>query len=359
MPARWEDVLDVQMDLHRFMTSETGREYGSRWFGSVYEANADTLPGSEHQWRSLDDAVRNGADFAQFLGVQAFNAEPIWVEPDMMTLIEHAAESFKPEPLHETDLITTDGLLVLPRALWMAGGPNKLGIRRQSWRIAQWSVRPAERPPYPGAQTLGRRVLLTLWHDNEYPDDIDEEQERLALGTREKWNLDKVTRYLPNHVTNWPFGENHPGQVLTDEGALRVGEDVQLQMQAMWRLLSQTISVNVKARPPRQVWKRAQRARLPHEHVTVVRLRRPASPPKEGDPEVVNWTHRWVVGAHWRWQWYRDDAKTTPCGHIEPGELPCNATGGVHRQIWIAPFTKGPEHLPLVVNKARVFVFER
>jgi hypothetical protein len=45
-------------------------------------------------------------------------AEPIYVDPDMMTLVEKASETFEPEPLYEQDLLTPFGFIALPRPLF-------------------------------------------------------------------------------------------------------------------------------------------------------------------------------------------------------------------------------------------------
>jgi hypothetical protein len=46
----------------------------------------------------------------------------------------------------------------------------------------------------------------------------------------------------------------------------------------------------------------------------------------------VEWSKRWVVRGHWRWQSYG------------PGRTE-------RRRIWISPFIKGPDGAPLVVSE--------
>lgn len=348
--SRWEEVLDIQMAVHDFLTSDTGTSFGAGWFAATYREHVDiTSPGNI--WTTEDAAARNGAVWAKQTGVSVFNAEPIYVDPDMMTLVENAVQTFRPEPLQETDLITREGLLVLPRPLWLGVMPGREGIDvRLNWSLATWRIT---------ANGLG--IILCLIHDQNAPDELDEREDgrqmvKALLGAR----------WVPTHVVNWAFGANHPqyddkslSDAATREASPNGAHDVQLQTQAIWRLLNQTIAIREKYRPPRPFVKRAAKAKLPSEHVTIVRLRRPSSPPKEGEPSVVHWTHRWIVGGHWRWQWYRDDESTAHCGHIEPDGRVCMATGGRHKQIWISPFQKGPENAELIVNKARIFVLER
>ena len=82
---------------------------------------------------------------------------------------------------------------------------------------------------------------------------------------------------------------------------------------------------------PRAAWKDIK-------EVVVFTLRRAKSPQYEGDEREVQWSHRWVVQGHWRNQWYGSEK--------------------VHRQIWIAPFIKGPDDKPIVF-KRRAFELVR
>ena len=64
---------------------------------------------------------------------------------------------------------------------------------------------------------------------------------------------------------------------------------------------------------------------------TVVSLRRVAHRHAGGEPAVVDWSHRWFVNGHWRYQYYPSTRD--------------------HRQVWISPYIKGPEDKPLVVKQ--------
>jgi hypothetical protein len=318
--SRWEEVLDIQLEVSAFLTSETGHGFGANWFRLNYADPylSPFIGGPTDTARQMADGRR----WAESTGVGVFNAEPIYVDPDMMTVVEAAVAGFHSEPLVETDLITREGFLVLPRPLWMQpavgavldDGSRDLG-RRQNWTVAYWRANPAG-------------ITLSLFHNMDLPDDIDRAHAGEANALR------RHTRYVPTHNTNWLFGEMHPGT------GLRLGhEDAQVQMQAIWRLLNQTLAVRTKQRPPRAFLRRALRMKMPNEHVTIVRLRRPPQESEPGDPSVVHWSHRWVVGGHWRNQWYSSLA--------------------LHRQIWISPYVKGPDDLPLIVNKARIFALVR
>ncbi|GAB3160898.1 hypothetical protein GCM10027059_09840 [Myceligenerans halotolerans] len=71
------------------------------------------------------------------------------------------------------------------------------------------------------------------------------------------------------------------------------------------------------------------------QQVTVVSLRRPASPSRQDDDAGApsrHWTHQWVVGGHWRRQPVGKDRKE-------------------RRLTWIAPHIKGPEGAPLILKE--------
>jgi len=105
-------------------------------------------------------------------------------------------------------------------------------------------------------------------------------------------------------------------------------------------LAQQTIGVIQKERPPRATRRRAEKWNKVDgaRYISLITLRKKKSKNNE-DPKDVPWTHRWVVGGHWRKQWY-------------PKEQ-------THRYIYIYDYVKGPEHLPLVVRERRVFNFAR
>ena len=331
----WESALDVQLDLSLWLDSEEGRRFCGTYFGSAYagldEAHVDNDGKST---RDLPVAgVSYGRAWAERQSAEVFNAEPVFVEPAMMRVVEAAVGGFKPEPLRATDLITQHGLLILPAPMYL---PDIRG-KRTSWRVLSWTPAVVKHPhlSMDGSERFDTGIHLTLFHDIHDVDDYDSNYPNRM-----------TTSLFPTQVSFWLFGQNHPGSddKPGDKGGPMWDIDptasvaTHTQLQAIWRLLIQHLAEPVKMRPPKGYWRRAVRAKMEHR-VTVVRLRRPASPPKEGDPEVVHWTHRWLVGGHWRNQWY--------------------PSIGQHRQIWISPFVKGPEELPLVPNKARVFTLSR
>jgi hypothetical protein len=103
--------------------------------------------------------------------------------------------------------------------------------------------------------------------------------------------------------------------------------------------MQQRVAVQHHERPERHQRREAKRYHFPERDILVIRLRREATEVSEPSGEPGNWTHRWIVSGHWRNQWY--------------------PASEVHRQIWVSPFVKGPESLPLVVKPRKAMVWNR
>jgi hypothetical protein len=329
MTARWEEVLDVQLDLFRSLESDAGREYVNGFAESVArEDDGGDGPGSVY--RNLPER----------LAAMTFNADPVYVEPDMMTVWEASISGFQPEPLQPTDFITPAGFLVLPRPFYINDIHGKpTSFRAVLWHPQQMTIHAegvVERTPEearlkgsPGSISMPvqRRtdktfsttgIVIAMFH---HANDVD------AYTTPQ----DRGRGLMVSHLMPWAYGTSY-----TEEDPRSIIRPVQ----ALWRLMMQTIAVRDPMRATSAFRRRWERASWPEKKVTVVRLRRPAQErEKSDDPKSVDWTHRWIVGGHWRNQFY--------------------PSIGVHRQIWISPYVKGPDELPLEVKKVRVFEFVR
>lgn len=103
--------------------------------------------------------------------------------------------------------------------------------------------------------------------------------------------------------------------------------------------MQQQIAVQHRQQSPRPVRREAKRYGLMDREVLVVRLRRERSKPTDDEHGPANYSHRFIVSGHWRNQFY--------------------PASGEHRQIYISPYVKGDESLPLVVKPRRAFVLNR
>lgn len=341
--ARWQEAHDALLDFYTFMNSQLGQDYAAGYAKSVGHGDRP-LPG---------DIVDR---LAERLSVTAFNADPVYVDPDMMTLWEAAIPGFQPEPLHPQDLITPNGFIWLPRPLeWLDIHGKKASFRAIMWASTEVTITAKDIPahrPMPG-------LMLTLLHLAGDPDGSGSPPDS-------PFGHDRRLRgkLMIAHTMPWIFGADYGGRVV--RVALRDGDDpttlvrneageaefgfpqtedsaaglsVLKPAQCLLRLIQQTIAVRDDRNVGGQFRGRAQRANFPEKQVVVVTLRRPRAPDTDHEERDVAWTHRWLVSGHWRNQWY--------------------ATIGMHRQIWISPFVKGPEDMPLEVRKVRAFQWTR
>jgi hypothetical protein len=112
---------------------------------------------------------------------------------------------------------------------------------------------------------------------------------------------------------------------------------------AYFLIMSQTLTeVSKQKAENRAQRKRIERENLPSE-VLVIQFRKTRYTSAEGGEERnVNWSHRWIVGGHWRWQPYKDPV----------------SGGEIKKRIWISPYVKGPDDKPLK-TKERVYVLAK
>lgn len=89
----------------------------------------------------------------------------------------------------------------------------------------------------------------------------------------------------------------------------------------------------------RQVRRAAERENRPLPDLRVITLRRQKRN-SDGKETDVDWSCRWLVGGHWRNQWYPSTME--------------------HKPVYIVPYVKGPENKPFRENHAeKIFVVER
>jgi hypothetical protein len=324
--ANWYDALDVQSEILAFWRSELGIRYGLNFQDSM---NGNRKGGDKGQ-------VEAGLPVVE--GQKMMAAEPIWVNDEVMDLVEAAAESFEPEPLLASDLIFPHGFVLLPRPAYL----NDVNGKRMAFRAFAWlscaeSGESAWTYNPKGTPESASGIHFSLYGHRDDDDDFDHHGE--------------IARWTLAHFTPWMFGstldqavpevgENVNGRVMTESEVanMRKGQrSVWGLTQVLFRLAQQHVLVYPRERAPRHARKRAQRLKL-NDTVNVMHLRKGLIAPGEGEGDGSYLTHRFPVSGHWRWQWY-------------PSEK-------VHRQKWIRGYIKGPSGAPLIV-KDRVANFVR
>lgn len=103
-------------------------------------------------------------------------------------------------------------------------------------------------------------------------------------------------------------------------------------LHAYWLLMGQTLVKVSEEHADRKMARTMKRFKLP-SFVTVMQYRRVETIGEFVGESSVEWSHRWIVRGHWRWQPFKNDAGKDDV-----------------KRIWIAPFMKGPEDKPLVLT---------
>jgi hypothetical protein len=318
----WDTALDAMTDLLHSFTTLAGREYTDGFIQSLasagmFDSRTGELAPPDPEYASMI------VGHAQSL---LSECEPIYVSGDLTELIDYAADTFKPEPLVPTDLLTPSGFAYFSKPLYVRDRRDL----EMPFRAVQWNpiidTRDGAVPSHTvdDGQHVYSGVVITLYAHRKDPDPGEWPDREVQVG-----GSDLAMEY----VTTLRF--NQQSKVYESDNSIR---DMLAHIKVFFRLCQQTIAVSHHERVGRPVWKRARANWKDIKEVVVFTLRRAKPPKYEGDEREVQWSHRWLVQGHWRNQWYSSEK--------------------VHRQIWIAPFIKGPDDKPLIF-KRRAFELVR
>lgn len=109
-------------------------------------------------------------------------------------------------------------------------------------------------------------------------------------------------------------------------------------MLTTWLFMGQTLTTSTPVEPDKRSRRKIAHRGHPTAPVRYISLRRTI---RAGEHEPAGsraYSHQWLVGGHWRNQWYRSK--------------------GVHRPIYIHPYIKGPEGAPLL-HAEKVYTLTR
>lgn len=274
---------------------------------------------------SIRTALKDDADVEWYLGLQArvgdVIASPesakVFVTDEMVTLLESAMVTFPGDvtltstlPPWPSGLVTFARPVVLP----MEDLENPENKRERKVDAFGWVA---------VATDLGYRYCVNAWQWSTKPG----EQGFMYPTTSGLWHDGETAGKIWHDIVE-PGADSFVRMVFT-----------------LWTLMVQRVAVHEPyraSRPFRRRWERAY-PDLPVPDTAVVRLRRPTTKshdaPEDAEHQGVNWSHRWMVDAHWHK--YRTG---TGRSNVEAR--------------WITPYVKGPEDKPLVV-KQKVYTWER
>lgn len=345
---RAAQVIDSQADLlHRLDHVDSFRAYISGVM-VPWQNNAERLPSSDRLRDGLQVAVRAAYAYR--------------VAGDMSLVAQHMASQLDDTDRWDRDL-----------------APSRIGFMRLEHPLAMTDVRGKRMlinwvvwgPIAVEDERTGRRGGATaLYFFNDHETDPDEvatdlidkvgaDRWREFHRTAGRWGFMGAEVVMDDQPLGNPtlrMSTQETFDLLTQGVQAHEVTNLRRLVHAIWLLMGQTITDVEPEHVERTAQKRAMRAGIP-PRVTVVRLRRTEA--RKGDGEtLVEWSHRWLVRGHTRWQPYGErvgDHKHNYGPQVaEAGRAIRYCTiptcpARVER-IYIAGFVKGPTDRPLRIT---------
>lgn len=289
--------------------------------------------------REDDQSGSTGVVDVTWASTYPFEEAPLYlVTAEMAEVARHAALTMEDQPLLQSDFPSEAGLILLDGNYPHAPDVHdqNIGVAAFGWVPCRFGTsgsgwRSRSQPEWEQDSRAG--IILTLFSD--FADEADDINKQLKMRERELARFPRLSLF---HIHPWQLGVNIPDAVdpMWERAAIGTQgvQSTQLFLRTFITLLTlmrQRIAVTSEPALPRQIRRTAARQARTVPALRVVTLRRAyaRSAEKSAEAQPVSWSQRWIVSGHWRQQWY--------------------ASIGAHRQIWIAPFVKGPQDKPLVL----------
>lgn len=314
----WQRALSAQADILSQVTSPKGREMAEAWVA---------LRERDYGLHAAEPAAYALAGCPGDL----ITAEPLFITEEMQDLVAEASATFDTsEPLHFDDLFIPHGFMLLEKQFTFPDVRNKLlGFRAISWRYDAELPVAWEQEQGESEVSMEPVLSIVIW---SHIDDIDDYPE--PPGWKERAKQQRMWWGI-THATTLPL------KLASDLTEVRGEGDPEAHwlrfFRVTQRLMAEKIVTKNKHRVARPRWREAKRKGLDIKDVVVVELRREQQPSEARGGEA-HYSHRFVVGGHWRMQWY-----------------PLSQT---HRQKYIGRYIKGPDDKPLILKK-RVWTWDR
>jgi hypothetical protein len=275
-------------------------------------------------------------------------AAPLYViSRDMCDLAWFAAASMPNEPLLASELPSETGFIALSKNFIVEDiRGTKVSVSAFSWRTHRIRTLRSYTAPlittnFEDMTVVKDVIVFDIWSDR---DEIADESLQSLV---KEWKVDLGAAVLdvPKYVI---LGQSIHAIGAPDKDPNAIAEELGIPLdramqavvmharfpRALWVLMKQRLHVERAERADRPTRRRLARQHSPlaERFIKVVTLRRiEERKPTEGEAQHVERTHRWIVSGHWRNQWY--------------------AAERMHRLIWIHPFIKGPDDMPLVEKR--------
>lgn len=314
------DLLDIQLELMRKWEGESGKKIASLAFARFRKQGM------------IDEMVMDDEFIESFPYSQAEvlnRAKSYWVTANMCDLLEAAVPRFEAQPIRPQDIPSKYGFVWFDKPVPFSEEPSfNIGDgsmifakpRAIQWQYESYGDQLPPIPMLPQDEGYGT-LIVTVYLDLEYwiTDTVD-------------YTIEDLRAFYGPVIMSWMINIS-VSEIPTNHLEERT-------LMALWTLMQQRIALVSGQRGDRASERRIRRYSDMDNEVQVIELRRPVARKAIDDPfaEAPVWSHQWIVDGHWRWQYY--------------------PSLDSHRQIWIAPYVKGPEDRPLII-KDKVYKLKR
>lgn len=345
------ETLDAQLEIVKYFNTEEGVDYLRGFVRSMVDKDHLYVPGAsgdgleEFGVRSpkIQYADALGENIADSIARHLNSCETYYVTEDMMGLMMHAGESVPHTPFEPDDPPTPSGFVLLPHPVVTRDVHDlRISARAFAWWPTMVTVKNELNPAF---DTTQQAIMFCMWtnkNDYEYDDYCKQAHERPQEFMR-------LPRYGVVHWQPVEWGSDwyrDPGMgrdMMTTELGFSNVMDWLAFLKTFFLLVKQRVVTMERGynRGASRAWKRAGLILPEDSAVQVITLRksRPLSEHEiDGEGEKREYSHRFVVGGHWRNQWYPSKQR--------------------HEPVYIYEYIKGPEDKP-IVYKDKVFVWKR
>jgi hypothetical protein len=322
---KWHHALDVQMDTQKWSRSDEGKAMLISFFASLVDGNATDLA------RDLDNkSWEAGSTIAHNYTVTLYRGDTIFITADMHHLIMQAAHDLPDDAaiVDEHTMLSPFGFVFFEEPMQ---GEDKHGINVVVNGFA-WSMQTVQNLQNDGKPH--ETVCLYMLTD---PTDFRDDTSRYLTPALKNAGL-SIPPLVPAHMYPAIIGQDCTRLNEETQGVQLVKGMLKFFI-AMNLLAQQKIGQPKEITPHRPVRKRAEKWDMHNQrYITLITLRRNNTKVvRDPDEPPVEWSHRWMVGGHWRKQ---------PDKH------------GWH-WVYIYEYVKGPQDKPLILRDRRVFDFRR
>lgn len=315
-----EDVVVLFEDAYDFFSKKSGR--------NSVASTLLTLKVTQHpDTKELRDMVVSAT---KFITKKSPEAQLYFCSEEMTDVVEHAANLFDSTDRADLSLLPSPvGFCYFARGV-VLGKDGPKGLQGYITHALYW-VRVSE-----------DLYFLVSLNDSYVEQDTQSKSQRKQLleGTiyfdvQQRWTVNYVAGITPGS----PITKNDTNPLTSEEMAKRNLKFLDLSPQALaqsfFLMVNQHTFVDrsekVKTSHKKRI-KRLQSKNLPTS-TQVIKLRRTyySSDTSSSQGKKIEYSHRWFVTGHWRWQPYKDPETKEP----------------MNKRIWIHPYIKGPDDKPL------------